>query len=150
MHGLSLVASSGAYSSLQCLGSSLQRLLLLWSAGSRHMGAVVAARGFSSVDSVVVAQGLSCSSACGIFPGQGWSLCPLHWQADSYPLCHQGSPPLPFSVFILCFELPRDISSAFCPLILQGFLVSHFPHSFHLLTIRQMHPQFLEFCSASY
>ena len=99
---------------------------------------------------VVVVQGLSSSMICEIFPDQGSNLCPLHWQADSYPLCHQGSPPLPFSVFILCFELPRDISSAFCPLILQGFLVSHFPHSFHLLTIRQMHPQFLEFCSASY
>ena len=33
--------------------------------------------------SVVVAHGLSCSAACGIFPDQGSSLCPLHWQADS-------------------------------------------------------------------
>ena len=36
--------------------------------------------------------GLSCSLACGIFPDQGSNPCPLHWQADSYPLCHQGSP----------------------------------------------------------
>ena len=42
--------------------------------------------------SVVVALGLSCSVACGILPDQGLNLCPLHWQADSYPLCHQGSP----------------------------------------------------------
>ena len=33
--------------------------------------------------SVVVAHGLSCSAACGIFPDQGSNLCPLHWQADS-------------------------------------------------------------------
>ena len=30
--------------------------------------------------------------ACGIFLDQGSNLCPLHWQADSYPLDHQGSP----------------------------------------------------------
>ena len=35
---------------------------------------------------------LSCSAACGIFPDQGSNPCPLHWQADSQPLCHQGSP----------------------------------------------------------
>ena len=29
----------------------------------------------------------------GIFLDQGLNVCPLHWQADSYPLCHQGSPP---------------------------------------------------------
>ena len=28
--------------------------------------------------SVLVAQGLSSSAACGIFPNQGWDLCPLH------------------------------------------------------------------------
>ena len=33
--------------------------------------------------SVVVAHGLSCSVACGIFPDQGSNLCPLHWQVDS-------------------------------------------------------------------
>ena len=38
--------------------------------------------------SVVVAHGLSCSAACGIFPDQGSNLCPLHWQADSQPLRH--------------------------------------------------------------
>ena len=29
--------------------------------------------------------------ACGTFPDQASNLCPLHWQVDSYPLCHQGS-----------------------------------------------------------
>ena len=28
----------------------------------------------------------------GIFPTQGWNSCFLHWQADSLPLSHQGSP----------------------------------------------------------
>ena len=37
-HGLSLVAPSGVYSSLQCMGFSLQWLLLLRSTGSRHTG----------------------------------------------------------------------------------------------------------------
>ena len=36
--------------------------------------------------------GLSCSTACGIFPDQGSNLCPLHWQADSYPLATREVP----------------------------------------------------------
>ena len=69
--GLSLVATSGGYSSLRCSGFSLRWLLLLRSTGSRRVG------------SVVVARGLSCSVACGIFLDQGSNLCPLPWQADS-------------------------------------------------------------------
>ena len=42
--------------------------------------------------SVIVAHGLSRSAACGILPDQGSNPCPLHWQADSQPLSHQGSP----------------------------------------------------------
>ena len=63
---------------------SLLRPLLLRSTGSRCAG------------SVVVAHGPSCSAACGIFPDQGSNPCPLHWQADSQPLRHQGSPLLGF------------------------------------------------------
>ena len=44
-----------------------------------------------------MAHGLSCSAACGIFPDQGSNPCPLHWQADSYPLRHQGSPEIKWS-----------------------------------------------------
>ena len=73
--GLSPVAASGGHSSSRCAGLSLSRPLLLRSAGS-----------------VVVAHGLSCSTACGIFPDQGSNPFPLHWQADSQPLRHQGSP----------------------------------------------------------
>ena len=36
--GLSLVAASGGYSALRCVGFSLRWLLLLWSTGSRRMG----------------------------------------------------------------------------------------------------------------
>ena len=52
----------------------------------------------------IVAQGLSCSAACEIFPDQGPNPCPLHWQADSQPLHHQGSPhrtTFEFGIFIL-------------------------------------------------
>ena len=77
-HRLSLVEASGGYSSLRCAGFSLRWLLLLWSTGSRHAGSEL-----WHVGSVVVAHGLSCSAACGIFPDQGLNPCPLHWLADS-------------------------------------------------------------------
>ena len=80
MRGLSLIAASGGHSSSPCAGLSPSRPLLLRSTGSRRAG------------SVIVAHGLSCSVACGIFPDQGSNPCPLHWQADSQPLRHQGSP----------------------------------------------------------
>ena len=74
------VAASGGHSSSWCAGLSLSRPLLLRSTGSRRAG------------SVVVAHGPSRSTACGIFPDQDSNPCPLHWQADSPPLHHQGSP----------------------------------------------------------
>ena len=80
MQGLSPVAASGGHSSSRCAGLSLSWPLLLRSTGSRRTG------------SVVVAHGPSCSVACGIFPDQGSNPCPLHQQADSQPLRHQGSP----------------------------------------------------------
>ena len=80
MRGLSLAVASGGHSSSRCTGLSPSRPLLLWSTGSRRAG------------SVVVAHGPSCSAACGILPDQGSNPCPLHWQADSQPLRHQGSP----------------------------------------------------------
>ena len=80
VRGLSLVAASGGHSSSRCAGLSLSRPLLLRSTGSRRTG------------SVVVAHGPSCPAACGILPDQGSNPCPLHWQADSQPLRHQGSP----------------------------------------------------------
>ena len=67
------------HSSSRAVGLSLSQPLPLRSTGSRRAG------------SVVVAHGPSCSAACGIFPDQGPNPCPLHWQADSQPLHHQGS-----------------------------------------------------------
>ena len=90
MQGLSLVAASRGHSSSQCEGLSLLQSLLLRNTGSRRAG------------SVVVAHGPSCSAAFGIFPDQGSNPCPLHWQADSQPLCHQGSPLI---VVLICISL---------------------------------------------
>ena len=89
VQGLSLVAASGGHSSSRCTGLSLSRPLLLQSTGSRRAG------------SVVVAHGPSCSVARGIFPDQGSNPCPLHWQADSQPLLHQGSPMRTFKIYSL-------------------------------------------------
>ena len=80
VRGLSPVAANRGHSSSRCAGLSLSWPLLLWSTGSRCAG------------SVVVAHGPSRSAACGILPDQGSNPCPLHWQADSQPLSHQGSP----------------------------------------------------------
>ena len=89
MRGLSLVAASGGHSSSRCAGLSLSPPLLLRSTGSRRAG------------SAIVAHGPSRSAACGIFPDQGSNPCPLHWQADSQPLRHQGSPiPRYFILFV--------------------------------------------------
>ena len=93
VRGLSLVAASGGHSSSRCAGLSLSRPLSLRSTGSRCAG------------SVVVAHGPSCSTACGILPDQGSNPCPLHWQADSQPLRHQGSPLFVFKILKIMVEL---------------------------------------------
>ena len=80
LRGLSLIVASGDHSSSRCAGLPPSRPLLLRSTGSRRAG------------SVVVAHGPSCSAAWGIPRDQGSNPCPLHWQADSQPLRHQGSP----------------------------------------------------------
>ena len=80
VRGLSLVVASGGHSSSQCADLSPLRPLPLRSTGSRRAG------------SAIVAHGPSRSVACGILPDQGSNPCPLHWQADSQPLRHQGSP----------------------------------------------------------
>ena len=81
---LSLAPAGGGSCLLQC---SEHRL---WSAGS-----------------VVVGHKLSCSPSRGVFPDQGLNPCSLHWQADSYPLHHQGSLLLGFwtAIFPPCVSL---------------------------------------------
>ena len=91
--GLSPVAASGDHSSSRCAGLPLSQPLLLRSTGSRCAG------------SVIVAHGPSCSVACGIFPDRGSNPCPLHWQADSQPLRHQGSPYIFIFTFFLTYLL---------------------------------------------
>ena len=86
-----------------CAGSSLLCVgfLQLWRAGATLLWCVsFSLGGFSCCGaqargaqaSAFVAHGLSCSVARGIFLDQGSNLCSLHWQGDSYPLDHQGSP----------------------------------------------------------
>ena len=93
-----------------CAGSSLLQagLLSLWREGATlqlqctEVSPVMEhgfwAQGLSSRSSQTAAQthscgcGAGCSEVCGLFPGQGSNLCPLHWQVDSSPVHHQGSP----------------------------------------------------------
>ena len=116
VQGLSLVAASGGHSSSRCVGLSLLQPLLLRSRGSRRAG------------SVIVADGPSCSAACGIFPDQGSNPCPLHWQADSQPLRHQGSPIYSILIFILFkYFLISNVTSLTCGLF-RG-LFYNFPNT---------------------
>ena len=93
VRGPSLVAASGGHSSSRCAVLSLSWPLLLRSTSSRRAG------------SAVVDHGPSRSAACGILPDQGSNPCPLHWQADSQPLRHQGSPYFSYSMsHVLCLS----------------------------------------------
>ena len=83
--GLCLVVADWRCSRLWCTGFSLWWLFLLQSTGCRGMGFGSGAGRLSGCGlrlwgmwaSVVVAQGLSYSAACGIFLDQGSNLCPL-------------------------------------------------------------------------
>ena len=88
------------HSSSRCAGLSLSRPFLLRSTSSRRAG------------SVVVAHGPSCSAACGIPPDQGPNPCPLHWQADSQPLRHQGSPGIVWGDKFCCSSVITVIISS--------------------------------------
>ena len=78
--GLSLVVASRDYSLVAVHG-------LL-----RAVASLVAEHSLECAVSAAVAYRLSCPAACGIFPDQRLNPCLLHWQADSQPLDHQGSP----------------------------------------------------------
>ena len=80
---------AGAPLQLQCIGFSLQWLLLSQSTGSRVHGL-----------QQLWDQGPSHPAACGIFPDQRFSWCPLHGKADSQSLDHQGSPTYAFTKFL--------------------------------------------------
>ena len=79
VRGLSLVAANRGHSSSRCAGLSLSRPLV-----AEHR---LQTRRLSSCGSrAQLLRGM------WIFPDQGSNPCPLHWQADSQPLHHQGSP----------------------------------------------------------
>ena len=132
MRGLSPVAASGDHSSSRCAGLSLSWPLLLRSTGSRCAGSVVAAHG------------PSCSAACGIFPDQGSNPCPLHWQADSQPLRHQGSPQrLIFYLSDFMFKKCTEIHSVTVERILfyLALLESCKPNRCHFSSVIKLSPQ---------
>ena len=85
--GFSLAAESRGYSVARLAGFPWRWFLLVWSVGpgAREL------QQLQRVGSVVVAHGLSCSAACGIFSDQGLNWCLLCWQADSFLLSRQGS-----------------------------------------------------------
>ena len=70
------------------------------------MASLVAPR-LQSTGSVLVSRRLSYSTACGIFLDQGLNPCLLHWQVDSLPLSHQGSP---LSLFSHCFQCIKKVN----------------------------------------
>ena len=53
---------------------------------------MVAVPELQGTGSVVVLHGFSCSAACGVFLDEGSNPRFLHWQVDSVPLSHRGSP----------------------------------------------------------
>ena len=73
--------------------------------------------------------GLVASQHMGIFLGQGqrWNLCLLHWQVESLPLSHQGSPKFTLlKSTLLCF-LSQSIQSPSTPIWFQVFF---FPNTY--------------------
>ena len=120
VRGLSPVAASGGHSSSRCAGLSLSRPLLLRGTGSRRAG------------SAIVAHGPSCSAACGILPDQGSNPCPLHRQADSQPLRHQGSP----GDFLSFYDnMPKSLQLTFFFLLKTWYCTPNYFSNLHLLKI---------------
>ena len=101
-------------------GLSLSRPLLLRSTSSRRAG------------SVGVAYGPSCSASCGIFPDQCTNLCPLHRQADSQPLRHQGSPGSCFCIHSASLCL---LVGAFNPFIFKVIIDTYVPVTIFLIVL---------------
>ena len=68
--------------------------------------------------------GLSCSAARGIFPDQELNPCPLHGQADSYPLRRQGSP---YALFLKEVQKRQEKEGVSC------FLSDKYQKSMHAI-----------------
>ena len=100
--------------------------------------------------SVAVAHRLSCSVAYGVFPDQGSNLCPVYWQVDSSPLCHQGCP---VSILFLRLRIIfttitlnyfSDCLSLFPLVVLLGFYVVSSSGKYFALSF------YLTFCDCSF
>ena len=97
--GFSLLVASRGYSlvmvhsfliAMASLVSEACKLSVLRLLKLGQVDSVVVVPGLQSTGSIVVAHGLSCSAAYGIFTDQGLNPCLLHLQADSLPLSQQG------------------------------------------------------------
>ena len=91
LRGFARAFSSWRAGAILCCGAWASHHSDVSCCGGRALGpwaSVVTAQ----VSLVVVAYRLSCSIARGIFLDQTSSPCPQHWQVDSCPLHHQGSP----------------------------------------------------------
>ena len=135
--GLSLIAVSGGHSSLRCTGFSLWWSLFLWSTGSRHirfrscsmqtqqlwcgvwaLGSVGFSSGGTGAHQLWAKgrlqylwhMGFLKPAARGIFLRQGLNLSPLHCQADSHSLYHQGSPVTYIKYSRVCMSVPSSQS----------------------------------------
>ena len=96
--GFSLVSTSWGFSPVVVQGlltavASLVGEHRFWSTPpSAVVGPSVVPCLGSRAQAIVVACGLNCSRACGIFPYKELNPCLPHWQGDSLPLNHQGGP----------------------------------------------------------
>ena len=118
-----------------CVGSSFlwEGSLQLWQAGatlhrgaraSHYRGLSLPSTGSRWAGSAIVAHGPSRSAACGILPDQGSNPCPLHWQADSQPLRHQGSPLDYFLIYVLAYLSDLQSFDIFAfPIVFFPFLL---------------------------
>ena len=71
------------------------------------MDSVVVIPGLESTGSIIVAHGLSCSVAGGIFQDQRLNSWLLLWQADSLPLSYQGTPSMLYWHRVFVFSKAR-------------------------------------------
>ena len=78
------------------MGSRVYGLQWLWLTGSRAQA------------SVVVTHGLSCSTACGIFPDQGWNRCPCTGRWILNHCATREVPVLFYCVTLVSHELNGD------------------------------------------
>ena len=99
------MAAPGLCSCSWALSSGQWGLLSSWGSWASHCGSFSCCGAQTLCAWVVASHRLSCSKACGIFLDHGSNGCPLYWQAESYPLDHQGSPEWLFKSPVLLISL---------------------------------------------